>query len=101
MDDELAIYRQKNAAVEKKKEAKNNSLRDILEEYSTLEKELKVQQEKLEEVNPANLLKGEALDKYVQDLRKKTILFKKCRSDQVRVSTEIGILRRTLEVLVC
>ena len=44
------------------------------------------------------MLKGEALDNYVQELRKKTILFKKYRAEQSRVTTETGILRRTQEV---
>lgn len=45
------------------------------------------------------MLRGEALDKYVQDLRKKTFLFKKYKAEQNTVRTEYGVLSRSKEIL--
>jgi hypothetical protein len=45
------------------------------------------------------MLKGEQLDKYVQELRRKTFLFKKYKAEQNVVKAEYGILSRTQEVL--
>ena len=100
VDDKLAFYRQQFNAAEKKKTEKENALRDLHDEKAELEKELAEKEDHLREINPTKqLLRGEALDKYVQDLRRKTIVYKKYKAEQSQVKTEQAILSRTLEIL--
>ncbi len=98
MDENLAFYRQQYNAVARKKADKENTLKDLMSERRELERELNAKVQQLDEINPGRLLKGEALDKYVQDLRRKTFLFKKYKAEQNTTKAEFGILSRTNEV---
>ncbi|PRP83233.1 intraflagellar transport protein [Planoprotostelium fungivorum] len=99
VDDKLAFYRQQYNAVDKKKKEKEQALHDLYEERKELQNEYAEKENKLEQLNPGKILRGEALERYVQDLRKKTTVYKKYKAEQNMIKTEGGILARTLEIL--
>eukprot|EP01116_Phalansterium_solitarium_P014901 TRINITY_DN327_c0_g3_i1.p1 TRINITY_DN327_c0_g3~~TRINITY_DN327_c0_g3_i1.p1 ORF type:complete len:660 (-),score=337.64 TRINITY_DN327_c0_g3_i1:1671-3650(-) len=98
VDDKLAFYRQQFKAVEKKKQDKEQGLKELQIERRDLDKDL-ARREEEEEVNPTKVLKGEELDKFVQELRAKTVVYKKYKQEQSEQQTEFGTLSRTLEIL--
>ncbi len=99
MDDKLAFYRQQFNAVDKKRAEKEVTLRDLVDEKRELLRELQLKEEKLNELTGGNkMLRGEALEKYFAELRRKTLQFKKCKTEQAAIKTEHGILERTKEV---
>lgn len=99
MDDKLSFYRQQYNSVAKRKADKETALKDLLSEKRELEKELNAKTIQLDEINPGKMLRGEALDKYVQELRRKTFMFKKYKAEQNATRAEYGVLSRTLEIL--
>ncbi len=55
-DDKLQMYRQQYNSVEKKKSTKEAQLKDLLQEQHELTSDLKIKQEKLEEMDPTKVL---------------------------------------------
>lgn len=99
VDDKLAFYRQQYNAVQRKKGEKETSLKDLLDEKRELNKEHEGKEAQLAEMLPERMLRGEALDKYVHELRRKTLLFKKYKAEQNTILTEFGVLQRTQSIL--
>lgn len=98
VDDKLSFYRQQFKAVEKKKLDKEQQLKELQTERRDLEKDLNKREEE-EEVNPTKVLKGEELDKFVQELRAKTVVYKKYKQEQGEQQTEFGTLTRTVDIV--
>jgi hypothetical protein len=55
VDDKLAFYRQQYNGVAKKKNEKENTLKDLISERRELEKEMNAKQSQLDEVSPAKV----------------------------------------------
>lgn len=99
VDDKLAFYRQQFKAVEGKRVEKERTLKEHVDDKLQLEEELARKKEELAENSPDKMLKGAELDKFVSNLRGKSDEYKRAQRVQTELSTERGVLSRTLEIL--
>lgn len=98
-DDKLALFRQQAAIISRKKEGTAQKLSSISEEVSTLSTDLAKRRETSQGAHGTKVPNGEEFKKYVNELRSKSTIYKKKKSEISEMTAEYGILQRTEEIL--
>ncbi|XP_044296533.1 intraflagellar transport protein 81 homolog isoform X1 [Varanus komodoensis] len=99
IDSKFSMYRQQASIISRKKAAKAEELQDAKEELSNLERQMLQKSSQAQELNGAEVLKGDEFKRYVNKLRSKNTLYKKKRLEIAEITAEFGILQRTEELL--
>eukprot|EP01135_Chromosphaera_perkinsii_P007956 Nk52_evm28s1073 gene=Nk52_evmTU28s1073 len=99
-DDKLSMFRQQAGIIAKKKEGTAQSLRDCMNEYAMLSKDLDQKRMEIAQfAGKAKMLKGEEFKQYVTHLRTKSNMYKKKKAILNNIRSELGVLTRTEEIL--
>ncbi|NXI45696.1 IFT81 protein, partial [Galbula dea] len=98
-DSKFSLYRQQASIFSRKKEAKAEELQAAKEEMSSAEREMLQKTSQAQELEGADVLKGDEMKNYVNKLRSKNTLYKKKRLEIARITADYGILQRTEELL--
>ena len=99
-DDKLSMFRQQASIIAKKKEGTAQRLRDNMNEYGNISKELDEKRIEITKfAGKAKMLKGEEFKQYVTHLRGKSNLYKKKKGILNNIRSELGVLTRTEEIL--
>ncbi|KAJ3044268.1 Intraflagellar transport protein 81 [Rhizophlyctis rosea] len=98
-DDKLALFRQQAAIIARKKEGTATKLKAATDEVSTAQEELNVKKESAKGAAGTKMMKGEELKRYVSELRGKSTVYKRKKTELSELTAEFGILQRTEEIL--
>ncbi|KAI1286919.1 Intraflagellar transport protein 81 -like protein [Halotydeus destructor] len=96
MDDKLALFRQNAANVAKKKDALKGKLE---ERQVALDRMREMVNDKRSAFDGQQILKGDALKQFVQDIRNKGNVYKRKKTELSELRTENSIKLRTVETL--
>ena len=95
-DANLGLFRQQAAIVSSKKDAMVSKLNSVMEEEARLQSTL---QERIKNgTKSTKMLIGDDFQKYVSELRTKSVQFKLQKSELASMTTELGVLSRTKQV---
>ena len=98
--DKLALFRQQASIIAHKKEAEVNDYKAALDDLASAERELKVREERLKQMEGGGqVVKEEEFKRYVAKLRKLNNLYRKKKQEISFLKAEFGVLSRTEEVL--
>ncbi|CAH0382204.1 unnamed protein product [Bemisia tabaci] len=100
--EKLVPYRQQATLIAQKKSTAAEQFASLKKTLTSLETELKEKEEKIKDIlgEESLILKEEDFKRYVNKLKTRSSLYKKCRSELTIIKTEKGILSRTADLLV-
>jgi len=94
-DDKLAMFRQQANLVAKKREAIAQRLATVGRERAAVEAELNEKAGDLAKVTDRPVLKGDDFRKYASELRGKTAVYKRYKTELSEIRSEWGVVSRT------
>lgn len=98
-DSELGPFRNQAAIIANKKQEISNTVMELKNKMNAIDAEISEKEEVLMTLVGGPLLQGDNLKKYVAKLRENNIVYKEYKSQLRALTTEQGILTRTLDVL--
>ncbi|KAG4096729.1 hypothetical protein H8356DRAFT_1425994 [Neocallimastix lanati (nom. inval.)] len=97
-NDKLALFRQQANIIALKKEGTAEKIHSLVEKLNQLNEELE-KKEGAKGESETKILKGEEFKKYVSELRTKSSVYKRKKVELSELTTELGVLQRTDEIL--
>ncbi|KAF5294044.1 hypothetical protein FQR65_LT10947 [Abscondita terminalis] len=98
-DGQLTAFKNQATIIANKKQEVSKPVMDLKTKMQSIEEEISEKEELLKTLIGGPLLQGDNLKKYVSKLREHNILYKEYKSQLSALTTEVGILNRTIDVL--
>ncbi|KAF5306530.1 hypothetical protein FQR65_LT18540 [Abscondita terminalis] len=98
-DGQLTAFKNQATIIANKKQEVSKAVMDLKTKMQSIEEEISEKEELLKTLIGGPLLQGDNLKKYVSKLREHNILYKEYKSQLSALTTEVGILNRTIDVL--
>ncbi|XP_031327513.1 intraflagellar transport protein 81 homolog [Photinus pyralis] len=98
-DNQLVAFRNQATIIANKKQEVSKSVMELKSKMNSIQDEIVEKEDLLKTLIGGPLLQGDNLKKYVSKLRAQNILYKEYKGQLSALTTEIGILNRTVDIL--